>query len=86
MIYEIKQTNQAQLDLRNIYEYIAFTLNSPYIASSLLDRLDNSINSLSEMPERFHLYDKEPWRSRNLRVMYVDSYLVFYVFDNIKKQ
>ncbi len=31
------------------------------------------------MPERFRVYDKEPWRSRNLRMMPVDHYLVFYI-------
>lgn len=35
--------------------------------------------SLDQMPERFRVYDKEPWKSRNLRVMPVDNYLVFYI-------
>lgn len=34
------------------------------------------------MPERFRVYDREPWRSRNLRVMPVDNYLVFYIPDH----
>jgi toxin ParE1/3/4 len=34
------------------------------------------------MPERFRQYEKEPWRSRNLRVMPVDNYIVFYTVDN----
>ncbi|MBQ8401784.1 MAG: type II toxin-antitoxin system RelE/ParE family toxin [Clostridia bacterium] len=33
------------------------------------------------MPGRFRLYDKEPWRSRGLRIMPVDNYLVFYIPD-----
>ena len=37
---------------------------------------------LDEMPERFRVYDREPWRSRNLRVMPVDNYLVFYIPDH----
>ena len=31
------------------------------------------------MPERFRVYDREPWSSRNLRVMPVDNSLVFYI-------
>lgn len=31
------------------------------------------------MPERFKRYDKEPWRSRGLRVMPIDNYVVFYI-------
>ncbi len=79
MSYEIRMTPQAQNDLRGIFEYIALTLQSPMNAASQLDRLEESIDSLEQMPERFRVYDKEPWRSRNLRIMPVDHYLVFYI-------
>ncbi len=79
MCYEIRMTPQAQDDLRGIFEYIAFTLQSPQNAAGQLDRLEGSIDSLEQMPERFRVYDKEPWRSRNLRVMPVDHYLIFYI-------
>ena len=35
MIYTIKVTNQADYDIRNIYEYIAYELQSPENASVL---------------------------------------------------
>lgn len=79
MSYEIRMTPQARNDLRGIFEYIAFTLQSPQNAAGQLDRLEGSIDSLEQMPERFRVYDKEPWRSRNLRIMPVDHYLVFYI-------
>lgn len=79
MTYEISMTSQSKDDLRGIYEYIAFDLQSPQNATGQLDRLEKSIDSLDEMPERFRIYDKEPWRSRNLRIMPVDNYLVFYI-------
>ncbi len=31
------------------------------------DRLEGSIDSLEQIRERFRVYDKEPWRSHNLR-------------------
>ena len=43
MIYEVKVTQQARLDLKMI---------------------------------------KEPWQSRNLRIMPVNNYLVFYIVEN----
>lgn len=79
MSYVIRMTPQAQNDLRGIFEYIAFALQSPQNATGQLDRLEGSIDSLEQMPERFRVYDKEPWRSRNLRIMPVDHYLVFYI-------
>jgi len=47
--------------------------------------LEKGIASLHQMPERFRVYDKEPWRSRNLRIMLVDNYLIFYIPDHDKK-
>ena len=82
MIYEVETTDQARCDLRGIYEYIADTLLEPVIAEKLYSRIEKAVYSLDAMPERFRRYEKEPWRSRNLRVMPVDSYLVFYTVDN----
>ena len=72
-------------DLRGIFEYIAFHLQSVQNAANQLDRLEQGIASLARMPERFRAYEKEPWRSRNLRIMPVDRYLVFYIPDKEKK-
>lgn len=82
MRYNIAVTNQAQADMDEIFNYIAFELQSVQNASGLLDKLEHSILSLAEMPERFQKYSKEPWKSRNLRVMPVKKYLVFYIVDN----
>lgn len=81
MIYEVITTDQADADLRSIYEYIAFELLSPDNAAGQLGRLEEHIVGLEEFPEKFRHYEKEPWRSRGLRVMPVDNYLVFYIRD-----
>ena len=86
MKYEVVTTAQAAADLRAIFEYIAYELLAGENAIKQLDRLEEAILSLDEMPERYHLYDKEPWRERNLRVMSVDNYLVFYIpQDKVKE-
>lgn len=82
MTYQIKITDQANQDLRGIFEYIAYELQELQTAIGQLDRLEKEINSLNQMPERYRIYDREPWRSRNLHIMPVDNYLVFYVPDN----
>lgn len=85
MIYEVEVSQQADSDLREIFEYIAFELQSPKNASGQLDRLEKQILSLNTMPERYRRYEKEPWKSRGLRVLPVDNYVVFYIPDNDKK-
>lgn len=81
MIYEVVTTRQANVDLREVYEYIAFELLSPDNAAGQLDRLEKNIMDLSEFPEKFRQYEKEPWHSKGLRVMPVDNYMVFYIPD-----
>ena len=81
MIYEVITTCQADNDLKGIYEYIAFELLSPDNEVRQLERLEEHMIRLEEFPEKFKAYEKEPWHSRGMRVMPVDSYLVFYILD-----
>lgn len=79
MTYEVVLSKQADDDLRGIYEYIAFELLAPGNASGQLDRLEAQIYRLAEMPYRHPAYKKEPWRSRGLRFVSVDNYMVFFI-------
>ena len=79
MTYKIEISVQAETDLRDIYLYIAYGLESPENALGQLERLENSISTLEQLPERFRKYQNEPWYSRGLRIMPVDKYLVFYI-------
>lgn len=84
MMYEL-WTAEAEKDLRGIFEYIAFDLQSVQNAVGQLERLERGIVSLDHMPERFQIYEKEPWCRRNLRTMPVDNYLVFYMVNQEKR-
>ena len=71
--------------MREIFEYIAFELQSPENASGQLERLEEQILSLDTIPERYRKYEKEPWETRGLRVLPVDNYVVLYIPDSDKK-
>ena len=79
MTYTVEISIQADADLRGIFEYIAFTLLSAENAIGQLNRLEDSIMGLNQMPERSREYEKEPWHSRRMRWMPVDNYLVYYI-------
>ncbi|MDD3228313.1 MAG: type II toxin-antitoxin system RelE/ParE family toxin [Oscillospiraceae bacterium] len=79
MSYAVQLSEQAEADLRGIFEYIAFDLQSVQNAAAQLSRLEKNIYALDKMPERYRRYDKEPWRSRGLRIMSVDNFCVFYI-------
>ena len=81
MTFDVQISEQADNDLRGIFEYIAFELLAPENAAGQLDRLEEAISKLEHMPERYRRYEREPWQSRGLRVFQVDNYLVFYILD-----
>ena len=62
MIYDIVISDQAETDLREIFEYIAFELQSPENASGQLDRLEACIMDLDHMPKRYRQYELEPMK------------------------
>jgi len=82
MTFQVNVTATAEKDLQDIYDYIAIDLKSPEIAESFLAELENRILSLSEMPERHRVYEKEPWKQRGLRLMPVKNHVVFYLVQN----
>ena len=73
MIFDIQISEQADKDLRGIYEYIAFELLSPENVLGQLNRLETAINKLDYMPEKHRNYEREPWRNRGLRGFPVDK-------------
>lgn len=79
MNYSIVLTETARADLSAIFKYIAVDLQSVQNANAQLSRIEKAIASLDQMPERYRVYDKESWRTRNMRILPVDNYLVFYV-------
>ncbi len=79
MSYSVYYSKQAELDLRDIYEYIAYTLLVPDTAKKLVNKIMDEISELDEMPLRFPLYKNEPWKSRGLRTFSVGNYMVFYL-------
>lgn len=74
-------TLQAQQDLKNIYEYIAYSLQAPQAAQNISQKLMQAAHSLETMPERNPLYREEPWHSHGLRFLPVKNYLMFYTID-----
>ena len=78
MSMKLVYTFTAHKDLREIYEYIAYTLLVPETARSLTEKIISEIRSLEEYPERNPLYRDEPWHSQGVRFLPVKNYLVFY--------
>ena len=81
--YDVVLTEQAEKDLAEIFEYIAFTLEQFDNAKGQVARIQSAINNLDTMPERHKPYEKGPWKNRNTHYFPVDHYVVFYAVDNV---
>jgi toxin ParE1/3/4 len=77
--WHVALTEQAEDDLRDIYEYIAFKLLVPETAISLIRRIKVRINKLNVSPTSYAVYPKEPWKSRGLRRRNEGNYAIFFV-------
>ena len=85
MKYQVFTTEKAEEDLNSIADYLIYKLLAGETAMKQIGRIEQAVMSLEEMPERYHIYDKEPWKEKDLRVMCIDHYLVFYITDNDNK-
>jgi len=74
-------TLQAQRDLKNIYEYLAYTLQVPDSAHVIYQKIIQTAHSLESMPRRNPLYKGEPWHSKGVRFIPAKNYLLFYTIN-----
>jgi len=86
MSYKVSISHEAEVDLRGIYAYITLDLLSPKNAQRQISRLEQAILSLDEFPARHRLVSYEPWKSRGLRVMLCDNFLIFYFVQEEKQK
>ena len=78
MSYVVEMTDQARTDLRSIYEYIAFAVQSKINADRQVDRIEREILALSDMPERYKVLDLGFEAAKTVRMVAVDRYCVIY--------
>ncbi|MCD7784318.1 MAG: type II toxin-antitoxin system RelE/ParE family toxin [Oscillospiraceae bacterium] len=81
MTYEVIVSGPAKNDLKEIATYIR-DLQAPIAAYNQIKKIENRIYSLDFMPERYKLYDREPFEGKGLRMVAVDNYCIFYHVDD----
>ena len=84
--YTVRITQPAQQQLREIADYIRFTLQAPNTAIKMLDMLAEEILSLDQFPNRVPLTEEEPWHSQGVHKLPVKNFLVYFWVDEETKQ
>lgn len=81
--YTVTYSSMALEDLRDIYEYIRYTLLAPIAAEHQILRIRKMIASLEVFPMRHQLVDEEPWKSKRMYKVPIDKYIVFYCVNDM---
>lgn len=84
--WKVFLTPEFKKEFYDIYNYIANILLSPTSAKKQIEKILKYVENLCEMPKKFSLVEQESWRSRGLRKMVVDNYIVFYYLNKIKSE
>ena len=75
-MYKIIVTAPAQKDLQNAVSYISNELKNKQAAFNLIDLVEETVKSLTDMPERYAVVDDEILSREGFRFIH---YLLFYV-------
>lgn len=80
--YNIVYTNAAANDIAEKFQYITSVLHNRTIAERWYARLKDAIwHDLSFMPEKYPLYNEEPWHSKGVRLFITRQDVVVYSTD-----
>ena len=80
--YEVRYSEEAKLDLADIYSYIANEFHEPKTAENLIKRLMSVVSDLSFMADSYHIYDVEPFLSQGFRYFSEGKDSIFYKIQN----
>ena len=80
--YKVILTAKAREDLREIYEYISKSLMAEKAANNLVNKIQENILSLEDMPEMYSIVDINKDRERQkYRKMIINNYVAIYRVD-----
>jgi len=80
--YEVIMTDDADENIEQLGDYIAYDLHSPDVAQAYVEKILGEIKErLSYLPERFILAYDEPDHSRQIRRMQIDNHFAYYRID-----
>ena len=80
--YRVHITEQANKQLSQIYEYIAFELLEPSYAAKQVENLTSKILSLDTTPKRCKIFSYTLYPGQEIRRLLVDNYSIFFFIND----
>ena len=85
-LYEVRTTRQVEEQMAEIVHYLSRELLEPQLANALLTALENSMASLSTLPQRALLVAEEPWHSRGIRRLLCKNFLIYFSIEEAARR
>lgn len=86
MSFSIVMSVKARSDLREIYEYIAYVLQSELNASRQIEKIRHIIMGLDEMPERHPVLECTFSQGKQLRCIPAGNFNIYYSINHEEHQ
>ena len=78
--WKIQYSEKANKDIRDIYEYIAFSLLEIETATKLVSNIIKTVNSLNDMPRRFPVFKNIS--NTEIRSANIGNFIIFYFVED----
>ncbi len=86
MIYDLEISDQAECDLDEAAQYIAFVLENPDAAAALIDAVEAEFATLTEFPHRGTLVNDKRLAAFGIRFVTVKNYHIFFQINEADSQ
>ncbi len=83
--YRLQIMPRAAIDMDNIYGYISQELSAPAAAQKLMEKIETSLMSLCDMPERCPVCRDSILQQKGYRKLIVGNYVALFIVDNKAK-
>jgi len=83
--YRVDVSEPAQEDLRSILRYISSQLSAPMTALKMVDTIEEALNKLAEMPDRYPLVRDDRLASMGYHKLEVKNYAAFFTINEKDK-
>lgn len=83
--YRVDISEPAESDLDDVIRYISSQLSVPLTALHLMELLEEAMESLSDMPQRYPFIEDEHLAHMGYRKLPVKNYIVFFSIDEKNK-
>lgn len=78
MTYKVEILSEAQMEIREIVEYLAKVLKSPQAATGFIDEFQNQVDLIRSDPEIFAVSRVAELAAKGYRVTFINNYVMLY--------